>query len=245
MTGGAADRPGLPAGRPAPPASAPRSGVASVIFHAEGFFSTRESNWTGAILLFATAAAVAAQVVRVWLTTGHLPLVQVGSLASLPFLVLVGTAFLTRRPPIEQPRPGELLVPLASLVSPAILLNIGLLVPPTDGTWLGLPVALVGMILACGALLAIRTSFAILPAVRGIVHRGPYAAIRHPLYLGEFVYTVGVVLVQFSWIQVLGLVIVAGLFAARIRIEERKLMAQPSYAAYARVTRFRLLPGIW
>ncbi len=94
-----------------------------------------------------------------------------------------------------------------------------------------------------GALVAasrLGGSFSLMPEARKLVTTGPYALIRHPLYLAEMVGILGLVL-QFEqpWALLLGAA-VFGLQYWRTVFEERVLtQAYPHYATYrARTWRF-------
>jgi protein-S-isoprenylcysteine O-methyltransferase Ste14 len=85
-------------------------------------------------------------------------------------------------------------------------------------------------------------SFGIVPADRGLVVRGPYRFIRHPIYAFEMVFIFGYFLaVPTFWSgAVIAAWVVLQLF--RIAREERIL---GGYDVYAQHTRWRLVPGIW
>ncbi len=88
--------------------------------------------------------------------------------------------------------------------------------------------------------------FAILPAIRGTVTRGPFSFIRHPAYLGELAMVVACVLaVPPHWGQPIVLTIASMLFVARIRVEERLLLTGDAYQSYCRRVRWRLVPLVW
>jgi protein-S-isoprenylcysteine O-methyltransferase Ste14 len=88
-------------------------------------------------------------------------------------------------------------------------------------------------------------SFSILPEGRRLVTSGPYSVVRNPVYLGEAVATIGVMI---NFLSPWAIAIIATHFAlqlARIHYEERVLRATfPEYAAYAKRTA-RLIPGIY
>ena len=81
--------------------------------------------------------------------------------------------------------------------------------------------------------------FAILPAIRGIVSRGPFVIVRHPAYLGELIMVVGCVTaaagngVSVSWQHAMILFVTVGLFVIRIRAEENLLRTDAAYQRYA------------
>jgi len=80
-----------------------------------------------------------------------------------------------------------------------------------------------------------------------LVTEGIYRRIRHPMYLGLFLYSLGQLLALPNW--VVGPSYLAGfglLFALRIGAEEKMMRDEfpGQYEAYAARTR-RLIPGIW
>ena len=94
-------------------------------------------------------------------------------------------------------------------------------------------------------MLVLGRSISILPEARRLVTRGPYALVRHPLYLGEIVALAGVALQYWSvWALLLwGLVCVFQL--QRMKYEERVLSEVfPEYQDYMTRTA-RLLPGVY
>lgn len=94
------------------------------------------------------------------------------------------------------------------------------------------------------SVLALGRCFGVLPEARGLVVRGPYRLVRHPVYLGEIGTLVGFTLCSSAaWsVVVLGLFVAAQ--AVRMRLEERALTAAfPEYQDYAAQTG-RLLPRL-
>jgi protein-S-isoprenylcysteine O-methyltransferase Ste14 len=98
----------------------------------------------------------------------------------------------------------------------------------------GLGIAVVGSCWMLASVFALGTCFGILPEARGLVTRGPYRLIRHPLYLGEITVCTGLVLASPS----VGNLLLGAIFGAgqlvRMHLEEAELTAAfPEYAAYA------------
>jgi len=80
-----------------------------------------------------------------------------------------------------------------------------------------------------------------------VITHGPYAIVRHPMYVGVIVQYVGIPLffgsaLSGAWaaLSILALIV-------RTALEDRTLRAElPGYADYAaNQTRYRLLPGVW
>ncbi|MCA9140208.1 MAG: isoprenylcysteine carboxylmethyltransferase family protein [Planctomycetales bacterium] len=105
---------------------------------------------------------------------------------------------------------------------------------------------IVGSGLAIVSLAILGRCFAVLPAIRGVVLRGPYALVRHPVYLGELIMVVAcLVAAQPQWWHAAVLLVVIVAFVIRIAIEERLLMNESTYRSYCDDVRWRLVPMVW
>ncbi|MCP3960250.1 MAG: hypothetical protein GY719_20600 [bacterium] len=93
--------------------------------------------------------------------------------------------------------------------------------------------------------LCLGRSFAILPALRGVVVRGSYRLVRHPAYAGELLMIAGCVVARPVAGSVAALLLAVPLVALRIRAEEELLMSRERYRSYAEQVRWRLVPGVW
>jgi len=79
-----------------------------------------------------------------------------------------------------------------------------------------------------------------------VVTTGPYRLVRHPGYLAAILGALATPLMLGSAWTFAPAVLVALLFAARTRLEDRALRRElPGYEGYARRTRFRLVPWVW
>jgi len=102
-----------------------------------------------------------------------------------------------------------------------------------------------GLLFAIASVAFLGRCFGVLPDVRGLVTRGPYRLVRHPLYLGELTAALGIVDGAQRWAPALAAWLVClGLQLVRTKYEERSLRAEfPEYAPYAARTK-RLIPGL-
>ena len=79
-----------------------------------------------------------------------------------------------------------------------------------------------------------------------VITHGPYAIVRHPMYLGVVLTCLGGGLALGSLWSALALLPVLAIFWRRTRIEDRMLHAElPGYAAYAARVRWRVVPGVY
>jgi protein-S-isoprenylcysteine O-methyltransferase Ste14 len=103
----------------------------------------------------------------------------------------------------------------------------------------------IGVILSVVTVSWLGRSFSIVPQSRQLVTGGPYAIVRHPLYICEAISIIGIALDHLSWAAV---GIVAGQCYCqlqRMKYEERLLRETfPDYEAYARRTP-ALIPALW
>jgi protein-S-isoprenylcysteine O-methyltransferase Ste14 len=79
-----------------------------------------------------------------------------------------------------------------------------------------------------------------------VCKEGPYRFVRHPGYLGGFLFTATMGLMLGSWWAFIPQLIAALMLIWRTALEDRTLQAElPGYQEYVRETRYRLLPGVW
>ena len=102
--------------------------------------------------------------------------------------------------------------------------------------------SLPGLLLALWSLIALGFSFSIAPEDRGIVERGPYRFVRHPMYLGEILSLLGLCISANNTWNWFALLLFVRLVMVRISAEERVLAG---YEWYRKSVRWRFIPGVW
>jgi protein-S-isoprenylcysteine O-methyltransferase Ste14 len=156
----------------------------------------------------------------VMFTVRHIP--QRGALGFYPrFAAVVGT-FLGV---------GFVLLPPQELSSALYLTSLLLIVA--------------GTVFAICAVVVLGRSISLVPEARRLVTRGPYALVRHPLYLGEMVAIAGVALQRLSAWALLLLGLVWAFQLQRMKYEELVLSQSfPEYGDYMARTS-RLVPRVY
>lgn len=185
-----------------------------------------------------------------WLATLFLPMG-----VSLVYLVKRDPALLERRTRTSETRPEQRLIIAAS----SIYFLVIFLLPGFDNRygWSQVPVWLViladlGVLAGYGLyILVLRTnSYAsrVIEVEQGqqVISTGPYALVRHPMYLGMILLMVTTPLALGSFWAFLPSLGLPPLLAIRARDEEKLLIKElAGYREYTQKTRYRIFPGIW
>ncbi len=79
-----------------------------------------------------------------------------------------------------------------------------------------------------------------------VITTGPYAYVRHPMYLATLLMYASAPLALGSYWALIPIALLPFILVARILDEERMLLKElEGYADYCQVVRYRLIPGIW
>jgi protein-S-isoprenylcysteine O-methyltransferase Ste14 len=164
----------------------------------------------------------------------------------IAYLIVIAATVVVRVRPTRKARGVE---PRMSALIGTFLLTVVVLFPRRDLSMIaGLMSALLtlaGTAFAVLVLTQLRQSFSIMAEARQLVTAGVYRLVRHPLYLGEEIAAIGVVMQFFSLWTALILAVQIGFQLRRMRNEEVILAAIfPEYLAYRKKTA-RIFPGIY
>ena len=102
-----------------------------------------------------------------------------------------------------------------------------------------------GLILVIVGKMALGRSFGVVPANRGIVVRGPYGIVRHPIYTGYLITHCGFLLANPSAWNIAVILIADTALIARALLEERVLKADAAYQGYCERVGWHLVPGVF
>lgn len=158
--------------------------------------------------------------------------------------VLMGVLSLVRVPARSS------MIDLRSILATAAMMTIPALMRPAVGSSgllqdLAIATELIGIAFTQVSRLYLGRRFGLLPANRGIVSKGPFRLVRHPIYSGWLVLTIGFLL-AYPTSRNLGILILSLPFLVwRMELEEEHLNEDAQYREYAAKTRYRLIPGMY
>jgi protein-S-isoprenylcysteine O-methyltransferase Ste14 len=102
-----------------------------------------------------------------------------------------------------------------------------------------------GLTLVVVGKLTLGRSFGLVPANRGVVVRGPYALVRHPIYTGYLITHIAFLIAHPHWWNLLVVLTADTALVARALIEERVLGGDVEYRAYCQRVGWHLVPGVF
>jgi protein-S-isoprenylcysteine O-methyltransferase Ste14 len=95
------------------------------------------------------------------------------------------------------------------------------------------------------SLLTMGRLFGVRPALRGLVTKGPYKFVRHPMYLSYVLADIGYNLQEWNSVTLFLVLMGWASLIYRIYAEERVISQHAEWPAYVASVRYRLVPGIW
>lgn len=136
----------------------------------------------------------------------------------------------------------------------AVLTSISLVGPVLLRTFDGAPLApdaitamlsALGLSLVVAGKIALGRSFGLVPANRGVVVRGPYVLVRHPIYTGYLITHIGFLMAHPAAWNVAVIVLADTALVLRALVEERILKGDAAYQQYCQRVGWHLVPGVF
>jgi protein-S-isoprenylcysteine O-methyltransferase Ste14 len=215
--------------------------------------------WTmGEVLVLAALVFIPAWTIHYWRAWVFIVVFVISVNAVGVWVALTDPALGKRRQkagPIKEQRPSQRVIALLLILS----LNALLVVSALDHRfrWSHMPsiVSVVGDLLVGLGLFIVLLVFrantyggATVEVAEGqtVISTGPYAIVRHPMYVGAVVMAAGVPLALGSWWGLLPVSVFIAMHVGRILDEEALLCSDlAGYSEYTRLVRYRLVPFVW
>ena len=135
------------------------------------------------------------------------------------------------------------LLTIVSIMGPPLLIPGAAAALAPELTTVSISIA--GLSIVIAGKITLGRSFALLPANRGIVSKGVYGVVRHPIYLGYLVTHVAFLVASPSLFNLGALLVADAALLARAVCEEKTLALDPEYRAYQQRVRWRVAPYLF
>lgn len=165
------------------------------------------------------------------------------SVSAVAYLGLLLLTYWRKPPPLARRHDWRAVLATALAID-ALGLSAAQPVTQPDAVIVAVPCMVAGTLLAFWSAWYLGKSFSLLPQARELVTSGPYRFVRHPIYLGGLLITLGEIWLRFSLFVVCLNVVFVIAQIVRLRYEEAILERTfPEYRAYHARTS-ALIPGI-
>jgi protein-S-isoprenylcysteine O-methyltransferase Ste14 len=158
-------------------------------------------------------------------------------------LVVVLTIMRRRAIVVDRSAVAAVLTTL-SLVGP-VLLRAADGVTPLAADQITAMASAIGLVIVVLGKMTLGRSFGIVPANRGVVARGPYNFVRHPIYAGYLITHAAFLMAHPAPWNVTVVVVADVALIFRALIEERVLSTDATYRQYCERVAWHLVPGVF
>ena len=106
-------------------------------------------------------------------------------------------------------------------------------------------VSAIGLSLVIVGKMTLGRSFGVVPANRGVVVRGPYSFVRHPIYTGYLITHLGFLVANPTTWNLAVILVGDTALIVRALMEERVLSSDVEYQGYCQRVGWHLVPGVF
>jgi protein-S-isoprenylcysteine O-methyltransferase Ste14 len=191
------------------------------------------------VIVIALFSLMSANLFGDYQRTGHVT----GLLLLASESLVVVLTIVRRRTSLVDRSAAGVITTAVSLAGPPLLRAFGESTLVPDQATAILSAAGLGLVIV--GKMALGRSFGIAPANRGVVMRGPYVIVRHPIYTGYLLTHVAFLLAHPTPWNAAVLVVADSALVIRALIEERVLGADVEYQSYCRRVGWHLVPGVF
>jgi protein-S-isoprenylcysteine O-methyltransferase Ste14 len=138
--------------------------------------------------------------------------------------------------------PADWLLAFFATAAPMLLAPGG---EPAIPIGMGAGMLSAGLLINVAAKIWLWRSFGLVAANRGVRATGPYAVVRHPMYLSYAITQVAFIALNPTATNIALSAAGFALQLLRLRAEEKLLISDPVYREYMRAVPYRLAPGIF
>lgn len=218
-------------------------------------FLTAATRWLLGIVVLGAMFFLPAGTVRYWQAWAYLAVLFIPMTLVLAYLLRRDPALLERRMKAKEAAPEQ----RTAVALSGVAIIAALLVSAFDRRFgwshVPVPVVVVGLalvLLSYGSFFLVmrENSYAsrVIEVAEGqsVISTGPYAVVRHPMYVATNVMFLATPIALGSWWGLIPAALVLPGMVLRILDEERQMLAGlPGYREYCEKVRYRQLPGIW
>ncbi len=211
--------------------------------------------WSLVIVVLALFLFVSAGTLAYWHAWVYTAVLGLSSLAFIVYYLKVDPGLIAGRMKVrekerEQRRIQQfsLLLFVAAFVIPGLDRRYGWSAVPVGAVLAADVMILLGYVVFTRVMRENRYASRVIEIQQGqrVISTGPYAIVRHPMYVAVLMIYVVSPIALGSWWGIAASVWMVPMLVARIRNEEVVLVKNlPGYADYLHQTRYRLVPGLW